>query len=411
LENNCAPAGNLLIIKKRLRIAGHKKNKIIMEAMMIIILLLLALRNSDLFKMINIKNRKAVFNSKNSDQFFDQTFIEAKTFYVNLFNKVPCIAYIGNVDTKKIFELIGSGKYGKVKDVYQRIFHDWDDDTIHFSKTIFVVENNLMVELGTDWLEMQFANNDYENANKMLKEFKTLKAEKEKDYEINIISLNGNQLDLKTLSITPTLLNIDLYYNDDFKAVDVVIKERLAREKDKGIVLLHGLPGTGKTTYLRHLIGNLKKKVMFVSPSVAGNLMNPEFMDLLLENPNTVLVIEDAENIIVDRRYNSNSSVSNLLNISDGLLSDCLNVQIICTFNSEIGLVDNALLRKGRLIARYEFGKLSVNKANALSKHLDLKTVFSKPATLAQITNPEENYQEVVKANIIGFRREVMMEN
>ncbi len=379
--------------------------------MVTIILLFLALRYSDLLKMIKIKNRKAAFKSKNSDQFFDQNFIEAKTFYVKLFNTVPCIAYIGSVDTKKIFELINGGKYGKVKDVYQRIYHDWEDDKIRFSKTIFVIENKLMVELGSDWLEMHFANNDYKNANKMLKEFKTLKAEKEKDYEINIISLNGNQLDLKTLSIIPTSLNIDLYYNDDFKAIDMVIKERLAKEKDKGIVLLHGLPGTGKTTYLRHLIGNLTKKVMFVSPGVAGNLMNPEFMDLLLDNPNTVLVIEDAENIIMDRRYSSVSSVSNLLNISDGLLSDCLNVQIICTFNSEIGLVDNALLRKGRLIARYEFGKLSVDKANALSKHLDMKTVFNKPMTLAEITNPEENYQEVVKTNIMGFRREVMMEN
>ena len=64
--------------------------------------------------------------------------------------------------------------------------------------------------------------------------------------------------------------------------------------------------------------------------------MNPEFIDLLIDNPNAVLIIEDAENIIMDRKINNNSSVSNLLNISDGLLSDCLNVQIICTFNSAL---------------------------------------------------------------------------
>ena len=139
--------------------------------------------------------------------------------------------------------------------------------------------------------------------------------------------------------------------------------------------------------------------------------MNPEFMDLLLDNPNAVLVIEDAENIIKDRRYSSESSVSNLLNISDGLLSDCLNVQIICTFNSEISLVDSALLRKGRLIARYEFGKLSVQKSIALSDHLGLKKKINKPMTLAEIANPENNYQEAVKTNVIGFRREVLMEN
>src|SRR5207244_10467965 len=97
--------------------------------------------------------------------------------------------------------------------------------------------------------------------------------------------------------------------------------------------------------------------------------MNPDFIQLLIDNPNTVLIIEDAENIIIDRKYNSGSSVSNLLNISDGLMADFLNVQLICTFNSSLTLVDNALMRKGRLIAKYEFGKLGVAKAQQLSKH------------------------------------------
>mgnify|MGYP001556947667 CR=1 FL=1 len=380
-----------------------------METIITPALRFLLIQYSGFLKMIKIKRRK----SENSNDLFDQHFIEPKVFFMKLFHVVPCVAYIGNVNTKKIFELIQDGKYGKVKDVYQRIYHDWEDDKICFSKTIFVIENELMAKLDDDWLEVYFTTKDYAIAKKMLKEFKMLKApEKEKDYEINIISLSGNQLDLKTIAIKPTHLDIGLYYNDDFKIIDALIRERLAKENDKGIVLLHGLPGTGKTTYLRYLIGNLKKKVMFVSPSVAGNLMNPEFMDLLLDNPNAVLVIEDAENIIMDRKYSSHSSVSNLLNISDGLLSDCLNVQIICTFNSNIGLVDNALLRKGRLIARYEFEKLSIEKAIALSNHLGLKNIVKRPMTLAEITNPEENYQEPTKTtNVIGFRREMLMEN
>jgi hypothetical protein len=344
---------------------------------------------------------------------FDDHFIEVKAFYFKEFKTVPCIAYIGNVDTGKIFEMIKNGKYGKVKATYQRNYYNWQQERIEFTKTIFKIEDNMMVKLGDDWLEILFRNNDYDRANKMLNEFKTLKVpQKENDYEINIISLSGGSLDLKTLAIKPTELDLNLYYNDDFKAIDAIIKERLSKENDKGIVLLHGLPGTGKTTYLRHLIGSMKKKVMFVSPSVAGNLMNPEFMDLLIDNPNAVLVIEDAENIIMDRRYSSQSSVSNLLNISDGLLSDCLNVQIICTFNSELSMVDSALLRKGRLIAKYEFGKLHVSKARALSQHLGLEQEIHKPMTLAEITNPDETNYEPKQVNVIGFRRvEELIEN
>ncbi len=342
---------------------------------------------------------------------FDDSFIEPKEFYLKTFKAVPCLAFINNVDTEAIFKLINAGKYGNVKAVYQRNWYNWQQDRIEFSKTLFKLDNKMMVRLGDDWLEILYQPNAYELAAAMLNEFKTKKAaEKETDYEINIITLSGNSLDLKTLAIKPTNLDIDLYYNDDFKPVHATIKERLAKENDKGIVLLHGLPGTGKTTYLRYLIGNMKK-VMFVSPGVAGNLMNPEFMDLLLDNPNAILVIEDAENIIMDRRYSSQSSVSNLLNISDGLLSDCLNVQIICTFNSELSMVDSALLRKGRLIAKYEFGKLHVSKAKKLSQHLGLLKEVNKPMTLAEITNPEDTHYETPKVNVIGFRREAVMEN
>ncbi len=33
---------------------------------------------------------------------------------------------------------------------------------------------------------------------------------------------------------------------------------------------------------------------MFLSPTVAGNLMNPDFIEMLIDNPNTVVIIEDA---------------------------------------------------------------------------------------------------------------------
>ena len=193
--------------------------------------------------------------------------------------------------------------------------------------------------------------------------------------------------------------------------MDDTICKRLNKKNDKGIVLLHGLPGTGKTTYLRYLIGKTKKRVLFLSPNVAGNLMNPDFLDMLIDNPNTILVIEDAENIIMDRRTSSSSAVSNLLNISDGLLADFLNVQLICTFNSSLTLIDNALLRKGRLIAKYEFGKLSIEKGQRLSNHLGFDRIIDKPMTVAEISSQHEPSFETTQVNVIGFRREMVMEN
>jgi hypothetical protein len=113
----------------------------------------------------------------------------------------------------------------------------------------------------------------------------------------------------------------------------------------------------------------------------------------------------------MDRRSNANSSVSNLLNISDGLLADFLNVQLICTFNNSLTLVDSALMRKGRLIAKYEFGKLSVRKAQRLSDRLGFRSLITKPMTIAEITNPDEKEYKTERAEAIGFRRRELIEN
>ena len=270
--------------------------------MIVAIRLMVALWPFVVKKLRQIWQRLQV-NMGNTDStaLFDDYFIESKTFYVREFGKIPSIAFIGNIDTTKVIDLINENRYGKIKAIYRRNYYSWEKDQVEASKILVKLSGNLMIKLGNDWAEI-LCSTEVDKAHKMLLEFKGQKAmAKEQDFEINVISLSGRSLELKTLSIKPTVLDIGLFYNDDFRKVDAVIRERLSKENDKGIVLLHGLPGTGKTTYLRHLIGTINKQVLFVSPAVAANLMNPEFMDLLLDNPNSVLVIEDAENIIMDK--------------------------------------------------------------------------------------------------------------
>jgi ATP-dependent 26S proteasome regulatory subunit len=124
----------------------------------------------------------------------------------------------------------------------------------------------------------------------------------------------------------------------------------------------------------------------------------------LIDNPNSILIIEDAENVIVDRDTNGNSPVSSLLNISDGLLSDCLNIQIICTFNTDLSKVDKALMRKGRLIAKYEFKELTKDKSQKLSEKLGFDTQIKESMTLTSIYNQQEEDYQMSEAKRIGFQ-------
>jgi hypothetical protein len=116
------------------------------------------------------------------------------------------------------------------------------------------------------------------------------------------------------------------------------------------------------------------------------------------------VIVEDAENILLDRKVNPRSGVANLLNISDGLLADFLNVQLICTFNSPLTMVDSALTRKGRLIARYEFNKLGTQKAQRLSDHLGFAKHITEPMTVADICNQTESDFDQKENSVVGFR-------
>lgn len=264
------------------------------------------------------------------------------------------------------------------------------------------------MELGEGYCEFYYSDATTALFTSMMARVASLRGNRRsKPQEINLITRGEYGLELSKMEVKRTNTKLDLFYEDEFLDIHKTVIRRLNRKEDKGIVLLHGLPGTGKTTYLRYLVGKIKKRVLFIPPDMAAQIANPELVRLLIDNPNSVLVIEDAENIITQRQAGSDSAVSNLLNISDGLLSDFLNVQIVCTFNSNMNIVDQALLRKGRLIASYEFKKLSVKKAQALSDHLGHKSVITQPMTVTEIVNQKERSFKVQERPVIGFRREI----
>ena len=150
----------------------------------------------------------------------------------------------------------------------------------------------------------------------------------------------------------------------------------------------------------------LDKDVVFIPPHLAPCITDPTFMELLLKFKNTILVVEDAEQVILDRQSHGRSAVSTILNLADGLLADALAIQMILTFNVDIHKVDKALLRKGRLIAKYEFKELEISKAQFLSNKLGFKTNIKKAMTLAEIYEQEKmDFECKVDSNLIGFKK------
>lgn len=227
-----------------------------------------------------------------------------------------------------------------------------------------------------------------------------------KKSNINLIKSDMGHLDIEEYELNVPEINLELNYGKNFLKINDLILKRLNTENDKGIILLHGDPGTGKTSYIKYLTKNVTdKEILFIPPSMAETLSEPSIIPFLMEHKNSILIIEDAERVISDRETNGSSAgVSNILNLTDGILGDCLGIQIIATFNMRREKIDTALLRKGRLIVEHKFTALSVDETNKLLNFLGKKFKSEQEMCLADIYNVDtETYKVENKNSKIGF--------
>ena len=160
-----------------------------------------------------------------------------------------------------------------------------------------------------------------------------------------------------------------------------------------GLSILEGTPGTGKTCYLRHLMGVLKEthRFYFIPTATMGVLSNPDFIGFWAEQRHRhadmqfVVILEDSDAALITRGADNREQVSAILNISDGILADFLRLQIICTINCKAADIDQALLRPGRLLCHRVFRRLDYAQASLLAETLGRTLPAVSDYSLAEI--------------------------
>lgn len=273
----------------------------------------------------------------------------------------------------------------------------------------FVFGNNIslfinLFEIGTiknlNTLTIFCVEDDLENVKSILRtcvrpyQSKTL-------YEFGIATMGNQNIYTNYYDYTPSKINIDDNYNDDFKKPYEKICETLEKENETGLILLYGEPGTGKSSVIKTLIEKYpKKEFVFVDGSLLETSTHNQLVSYFIENENTVFILEDCEKVLLSRNEGYNPIINTLLNITDGIIGDVLNIKIICTFNTSLSKIDKALLRKGRLSLKYEFKKL---KSDKVSKLLGKKV--NEDMLLADVYNIDEinDYSTTKNNNKIGF--------
>lgn len=268
------------------------------------------------------------------------------------------------------------------------------------SRTIFYTSDSCQIAYNI----LQDINN---KINELAKEFMTEESGKvEIKYSLVYTGESGFYEDrtkrVKTNKIELSEFNQDL--------PDDKIQEFIKKQNESGILIFHGDPGCGKTSYIKYLIQtNQDKQFSYLGLDMLGNQDKLREYVISKQKDDLVIIIEDCEKLLQSRNYgSSNATLSDILNISDGLIGDQTNTKFIFTFNSNLGSIDSALLRKGRLKCRYEFKPLQGERLKSLALELGLELSdceLKEGLPLCDLYNYNSEVEVEDKGRKIGFSR------
>lgn len=212
--------------------------------------------------------------------------------------------------------------------------------------------------------------------------------------KLNTIFMTQDGLEIEPIDI-PNQENFDIFYSrKTHKEINKLAND--IKKSNKGLSILHGEIGTGKTSVINYISEKIDRVVIFIPNNMIENTINnPEFRRFLKRYQKPIIIIDDCEMLFNEVFNKSNLFVNNLIQLIDGLLSDSIEVNIITIFNvDDDSEIDHSLLECNNLLKIIKFNNLSPDESTELSNHLGFNKKYKNKTRVIDIIKNKKNEEK-----------------
>jgi ATP-dependent 26S proteasome regulatory subunit len=222
---------------------------------------------------------------------------------------------------------------------------------------------------------------------------------------VHMLAFESSNYYLTELGALETPLERGNYNDEILGKYDRVLEDLRSSTPSGRIVILDGEPGTGKSFLLRGIVSDFNALYIYIPAAVAGQMTGPDIIPVLMREKNKdvpiVLLMEDADSSLATRQLDNVARLSDLLNMSDGILGDMSDLRIIATTNTKQSDIDKAILRPGRLSEHLQLGFLQAEHVCTILNRLIGKEVPQE--TLKNLFFKDVN--KIVLADVYRYAR------
>ena len=290
------------------------------------------------------------------------------------------------------------------------IYVPFEKDSQYTSWMYFWLDGAVHVQHGEDGTSISIMSVNPAQRDAIVEKLAPLVSKKKSKGRVFVMVAGSGGIQLRSIGAAKVDFEPTNYNEKVQKAFEYIVTD-FKREKPSGrIAIFQGVPGTGKTYLIRSMVGAVENAMFVVMPaSLVPNLDGPDFVNTLYNTYNKsdgplVLIIEDADTVLAPRQGDNMHSISSLLNLSDGILGNLMDIRIVATTNATLNDLDEAVKRPGRLTKCVVVDELDYESANIVYRRL-LAEVEADKSITDDSTEEQDTAAEVAAALLVADKR------